>query len=63
MAKWAYKRVTFGLLQIDTPEFEAKINELGGEGWELVTCFDRERGGSSRECFFLFKREAKAEKD
>jgi len=35
---------------------EAELNSLGAEGWELVSMFDRERGGNSKECFFLFKR-------
>lgn len=58
MAKWAYKRVTFDIFEIETPEFEKKLNDLGREGWELVDSFDRERGGNSKECFFLFKKPA-----
>jgi len=58
MQKWDYKRVMFDIFEIETPEFEAKLNVIGKEGWELVASFDRERGGNSKECFFLFKRPA-----
>jgi hypothetical protein len=56
MAKWEYKRLMFDILEIPLPEFEAKLAEVGRDGWELVTMFDRERGGNSKECFFVFKR-------
>ena len=56
MTKWSYKRLTFDILEIAEADFEAKLNQVGGEGWELVSMFDRERGGHSKECFFLFKR-------
>jgi hypothetical protein len=57
MTKWTYKRVVFDVLQVMEDGFEKKLNELGAEGWELVSTFDRERGGNSKECFFLFRRE------
>lgn len=56
MNRWVYKRVMFDILEIAEPDFEAKLNAVGKEGWELVSTFDRERGGNSKECFFLFKR-------
>ncbi len=56
MTKWMYKRVTVDVLQVMEDGFEVKLNELGAEGWDLVATFDRERGGNSKECFFLFKR-------
>jgi hypothetical protein len=56
MTKWAYKRLTFEVFDIPQPDFEAKLDEVGAEGWELVASFDRERAGNSRECFFIFKR-------
>jgi len=56
MTKWTYKRVVFDVLQVMDDDFEGKLNELGAEGWELVSTFDRERGGNSKECFFLFRR-------
>lgn len=56
MTKWAYKRVTFDILEITESDFEQKLNDVGTDGWELVASFDRERGGNSKECFFIFKR-------
>lgn len=56
--KWTYKRVMFDILEIGDSDFEAKLNRVGEEGWELVSTFDRERGGNSKECFFLFKKAA-----
>jgi hypothetical protein len=56
MTKWAYKRITFDIFDIDQADFETKLNKAGQDGWELVATFDRERGGNSKECFFLFKR-------
>lgn len=56
MTKWTYKRVMFDILEIGEADFEGKLNKVGEEGWELVSTFDRERGGNSKECFFLFKR-------
>jgi hypothetical protein len=58
MTKWTYKRLMFDILEVSEADFEAKLNKAGAEGWELVAMFDRERGGNSKECFFLFKREA-----
>ncbi len=56
MSKWAYKRLTFDIIDVTEADFETKLNQAGAEGWELVSTFDRERGGNSKECFFLFKR-------
>lgn len=56
MTKWAYKRITFDIFEIMEPDFESKLNDVGKDGWELISSFDRERGGSSKECFFMFKR-------
>ena len=56
MTKWAYKRITCDIFEIEEAKFEAKLNDAGVEGWELVASFDRERGGNSKECFFIFKR-------
>ena len=56
MTKWAYKRITVDIFEIEESKFEEKLNEAGREGWELVASFDRERGGNSKECFFIFKR-------
>ncbi len=56
MTKWAYKRMTFDIPEITEPAFEEALNDAGKDGWELVVSFDRERGGNSKECFFIFKR-------
>jgi hypothetical protein len=61
MTRWNYKRITFDVLEIPGDAFERALNDLGADGWELVDSFDRERGGNSKECFFLFKRPAPAE--
>ena len=58
MTRWTYKRVMFDIMDLETKDFEVKLNDIGREGWELVSTFDRERSGSSKECFFLFKRAA-----
>ena len=56
MTKFSYKRLMVDIMELGEASFEAKLNELGAEGWELVSSFDRERGGNSKECYFLFKR-------
>ena len=56
MTKWAYKRITFDIFEITESAFEKALNDAGAEGWELVDSFDRERGGNSKECVFIFKR-------
>ncbi len=56
MVLWAYKRMTVDIYQVTESDFETKLNEAGKEGWELVASFDRERGGNSKECYFIFKR-------
>ena len=56
MIKWAYKRITCDIFEVTEADFESKLNDAGKDGWELVASFDRERGGNSKECFFIFKR-------
>ena len=56
MTKWTYKRLMVDILEVSHDNFESRLNEIGAEGWELVAMFDRERGGNSKECFFVFKR-------
>jgi len=56
MTKWTYKRLTVDIADVIQEGFETKLDALGEEGWELVTMFDRERGGNSKECFFVFKK-------
>lgn len=56
MQKFEYKRVTCDIIEVEKPAFEASLNALGAEGWELISAFDRERGGNSKEVFFIYKR-------
>lgn len=56
MTKWSYKRVMFDIVDLQEKDFESKLDAIGAQGWELVSTFDRERAGNSKECFFLFKR-------
>ena len=46
----------YDILEISEADFEQKLSKHGDEGWELVSSFDRERGGNSKECFFIFKK-------
>ena len=56
MQKYEYKRVTTDIIEVEKPGFEATLNALGAEGWELISAFDRERGGNSKEVFFIYMR-------
>lgn len=57
MHKYEYKRVTVDIVDVEKPTFEEGLNALGAQGWELVSAFDRERGGNSKEVFFIYKRQ------
>lgn len=42
---------------VDAPAVSAKLNELGMQGWELVSAFDTNAGhGASRTYVYLLKR-------
>lgn len=42
---------------IDLDAFQGELNQLGSEGWELVTCFDTNMSqGQSRYVIAVFKR-------
>ncbi|MET3288780.1 DUF4177 domain-containing protein [Brevibacillus fluminis] len=62
MDKWEYRTVkylTTGFFggKLDETEFDKILNEMGEEGWELVSCFDtNQTHGSSREVVSVFKR-------
>jgi hypothetical protein len=62
MEQWEYKTLKFktgGFLggKLDPEEFEAELNAYGGEGWELISCFDTSMGqGTSRDVIAVFKR-------
>lgn len=56
-----YKFATAGFIaggNLDGDAFNAKLNELGHEGWELVSCFDTNMmHGRTRDVVAVFKRE------
>jgi hypothetical protein len=60
--KWEYQTVTLGIAGIWGVKFDANetqnfTNELGAEGWELVSAFPINEGaGYSKEVVFIFKR-------
>ena len=64
MTKWEYKVIEFdsrgamgGL--IDQEKMELKLNELGKDGWELITAYSTNQGyGSSRKLVYTLKRES-----
>ena len=62
MQKWEYKTIKVELKGflggiLDIPDFTAKLNQLGEQGWELVSTFDTNLGnGASREAIAVFKR-------
>ncbi len=66
--KWEYLTIMmatggnwFGLGGVlDGEAFNAKLNELGEQGWELVSVFDTNMGhGKTRDVVAVFKRPAK----
>ncbi len=57
MKGFVYKRLTMDILDIEKPDFESKLDALGAQGWKLVSSFDREKGGNSKEVFFIFVRQ------
>ena len=63
MTRWAYRLVktaTNGFWKggdFDTAAFEAHLNGLGEDGWELVSCFDtNQHQGASRDVIAVLKR-------
>lgn len=62
MEQWEYKTLKVksgGFLggKVDTEKLQEEMNQLGREGWELVSCFDTSMGeGASREIISVFKR-------
>ena len=63
MTHWEYKTIAleahgfFGG-KLDRTKFEALLNELGREGWELVNAFDTNQGhGQTRDVIAVFKRQ------
>ncbi|MBN1818699.1 MAG: DUF4177 domain-containing protein [Sedimentisphaerales bacterium] len=60
---WEYKVLkleTTGFLgaKLDADAFEAYMNNLGRDGWELVTAFDTNQAyGETRDVVAVFKRQ------
>lgn len=62
MEKWEYTTIKLqlkgfqgGILEIE--DFNDKLNKLGEQGWELVSCFSTNAAqGYSREAIAVFKR-------
>ncbi len=62
---WEYKTVKMeagGLMGgiVDTDKFDALLNQLGMQGWNLVSVFDTNMAvhGTTREVVAVFKRAA-----
>ena len=63
MDLWEYKTIqivatrAFNPGFIDLESFQNELNNLGAEGWELVSCFDTNmHEGASRFAYAIFKR-------
>ena len=62
MERWEYRTIkmqtkgfTGGILE--TQSFDAELNKLGSEGWELVSSFGTNQSyGQTREVIAVFKR-------
>ena len=60
--KWEYKTIKlatkgFAGGKLDETKLENFMNELGSQGWELVSAFDTNQAyGESREVVVIFKR-------
>ena len=59
--KWEYKTIISagGFIggKIDGEKFTAHLNELGQDGWEMVSVFDtNQSGGQTRDVFAFFNR-------
>ena len=64
MTKWEYRVIEFdshGMMGglVDCEKIELKLNELGKDGWELVSSYPTQQGyGSSRKLIYTLKRES-----
>lgn len=62
MTRWEYRVVKLGIggftgPKVDTPKLERALDELGGDGWELVSTLDTNIAqGSSDELVLFLKR-------
>jgi hypothetical protein len=64
MQNWEYKTIklntTGGLAGgiLDIEKFDGILNELGSNGWEMVSAFDTNQSyGASRDVIAVFKRQ------
>ena len=62
MERFEYKVVTFdtnGFFggNVDTMQIESQLNQLGNEGWEMVSCTSTNQSyGASKSIVCMFKR-------
>ncbi len=63
MERWEYKTIKMeakGLLGgvVDVARFDAMLNELGAQGWNMVSAFDTNMAaqGATRDIVAVFKR-------
>jgi hypothetical protein len=62
METWEYKTIQFeatGIMGgiLDVRSFQDELNNLGTQGWELVSCFDTNMNqGQTRYVLAVFKR-------
>ena len=62
--KWEYKTLSLdiqggwtGVPKVEPAKIDAALDELGRDGWELVSAFDTNRGhGASCHAVAIFKR-------
>jgi len=65
--KWEYRTVVFEVPgwfiggKLDGEKFNDRLNQLGEEGWELVSVFDTKfaQGGGTRDVVAVLKRPMK----
>ena len=62
--KWEYQTIKInakGFLggKFDEQQFDSMMNDMGAQGWELVSVFDTNQGyGATRDVVAVFKRQA-----
>lgn len=62
MTRWEYKTIKLGTTGflggiLDASAFEQLLNNLGRDGWELVSAFDTNQSyGQTRDVVAVFKR-------
>ncbi|MEK3732655.1 MULTISPECIES: DUF4177 domain-containing protein [Paenibacillus] len=61
MEQWEYKTLKYrtgGFFggNVKEEDFEEELNRYGMDGWELVSCFDTNMSGQSRDVIVVFKR-------